>query len=73
LPTFQEKRKNKKKEKRKKKKKEKRKKKKEKRKSLYLVRENTRERIGFFQTIYNVVLHYLLIYTDRVEFIIGLI
>jgi hypothetical protein len=66
LPTFQEKRKNKKKEKRKKKKKEKR-------KSLYLVRENTRERIGFFQTIYNVVLHYLLIYTDRVEFIIGLI
>jgi hypothetical protein len=73
LPTFQEKRKNKKKEKRKKKKEKKRKKKKEKRKSLYLVRENTRERIGFFQTIYNVVLHYLLIYTDRVEFIIGLI
>jgi hypothetical protein len=55
-------RKKKKKEKRKKKKKEKRKKKKD-----------TRERIGFFQTIYNVVLHYLLIYTDRVEFIIGLI
>jgi DNA invertase Pin-like site-specific DNA recombinase len=66
-------RKKKKEKKRKKKKEKKRKKKKEKRKSLYLVRENTRERIGFFQTIYNVVLHYLFIYTDRVEFIIGLI